>query len=126
MACGCWIWTGATDKWGVPTARTKTSQTTAARREWMRENGPVPEGKIITKDCAVKLCIRPRHHRPATWGEVRYRTGQVRVDTFTAQRAFLLSKQGWSRSKVAHVFGVSRSTVQRIASGDYPTLGEVG
>lgn len=122
---GCWIWTGTTNKDGHPIARLTTTTTTAARREWEKENGPVPEGRILTADCGVKLCVRPDHHSPVTVTESRYRTGWARLNETLAKRAYAASQRGMSVSRLAEVFGVSQRTAGRIARGEYWALREM-
>lgn len=126
---GCLIWTGTTNRQGHPIATistpTGTTTTTAARREWERDNGPVPDGKVLASYCGTKLCIRPDHHEPVTVTENRYRTGSARLNETLAKRAYQASKRGKSLSQIAAAFGVSRRTAGRIARGEYWALREM-
>ena len=121
---GCWIWTGTVTSKGYPVARGTTTSTTAARREWERENGPVPEGYVLTADCGTRLCVRPSHHSPVTQTEVRYRTGVSKLNESLANRAYMAHKRGMSHRDVARVFSISPRTAGRIAKGEYWALRE--
>jgi hypothetical protein len=123
-ACGCWIWTGHTDGNGVPIRRTATSNTTAARYAWEQENGKVPEGQILHKDCGTQLCVRPRHHRPVDRAEQSYLNGHSRLTPMMGKRAQRAIAKGMSKRKVAEVFNVSPRTIGRIADGSHWTVRE--
>lgn len=119
---GCWIWTGAVTAKGYPVAKTGETTTTAARREWERENGPVPEGMILTADCGTRLCVRPNHHSPVTQTEARYRTGVAKLSESLAERAYLASRRGMTQREIAEAFAISERTAGRIARGEYWAL----
>ena len=121
-ACGCWIWTGRTEK-GVPVIRTTDSQTTAARYYWAREKGkPVPAGKVLYALCGNRLCVNPRHREPVTQKERSYRSGEVKLSLDMARRAHHAAKNGMTQSQVAAGYGISRRTAGRLADGSHHHL----
>jgi hypothetical protein len=111
---GCHIWTGYTNDRGIPVARTKTSNTTAARALWERENGPVPDGYQLGSECGVRLCIRPTHHEPMSGSEIAYRTGRTRLDRRLRIRAKVLAVLGVPKARIAEALNVSPRTIGRV------------
>lgn len=122
--CGCWIWQGQVDRNGVPIIRTTETCTTAARYYYRGEYGEIPDGRVLSKDCGTRLCVRPNHHSPVSPSELRYRTGQSLLHRSVAERAHRLAKLGASHQAIADLFGVSRRTAGRLARGEYCSLRE--
>jgi hypothetical protein len=54
---GCWLWK-AGQRNGYGAIKHQTKVLSAHVVAWVIENGEVPEGKIITHTCDVKLCCR--------------------------------------------------------------------
>lgn len=118
-ACGCHIWTGYTTPEGQPVVRTATSQTTARRAAWQRENGPVPEGMVLTALCGETLCVRPSHHEPVTVQTIRYRTGWTKRDRQMRRTALRLKMLGWSGRRIADALAVDEATVRAVLRDGY-------
>lgn len=114
---GCWIWTGYTDERGTPVVRTATSTTTARRAAYERENGPVPEGRVLYAMCGTRLCVRPRHHEPVTTRTLRYRQGRTKADRAMRKTALHLRLRGISGRQIAERLDVDEGTVRRVLAG---------
>lgn len=56
---GCFIWTGASDKYGRITIMRKTYS--VHRVVWMLTNGYIPEGVCVCHTCDKPLCCNPAH-----------------------------------------------------------------
>jgi hypothetical protein len=62
----CWLWTGATTKFGhgvVICKGTKRRGATqkAHRISWLLHFGPVPDGMFVCHTCDVPACVNPDH-----------------------------------------------------------------
>lgn len=60
----CWLWTGATHKFGYGLAAYQGMQTCAHRIAWLIVNGPIPDGLLVCHNCPGQdnpLCVRPDH-----------------------------------------------------------------
>ena len=55
------LWTGATDRNGVPQIRVDGRLTTARRVAWELERGPLPDGARIRRCAAESRCVRVDH-----------------------------------------------------------------
>jgi HNH endonuclease len=111
---GCWISLGYHNKRGVPMLRTATSNTTAAKAMWERENGPVPEGKILGSLCGTKACIRPSHRVACSRSENAYRQGITRLSSSLRLRAWVLHARGFSNRWIAEMMNVDERTIRRV------------
>lgn len=118
-ACGCHLWTGYTDPRGTPVVRTATGSTTARRRAWEREYGPVPEGLVVTPMCGEKLCVRPNHLDTVTVRQLRYRQGVTKRDRQMRRTAVRLRNRGLSGRAIARRLQVDVQTARRVLAGDY-------
>lgn len=59
---GCWIWSGATDRYGYGRISTPHGTMYVHRVRWIALNGPLPsENHQILHTCRVKSCSNPAH-----------------------------------------------------------------
>lgn len=66
----CWPWRGAKDGRGYGAIQGEGETLVRAHRvAWERENGPIPEGKIIMHSCDCPGCQNPAHLSPGTHKE---------------------------------------------------------
>lgn len=89
----CWVWTGRVDKTDTPIVRTRSRCTTARRYYWERENGSVPEGKILASLCGNNLCVNPDHAGPISRTDWCRLIGRSKLDARAAGRAVIMRKQ---------------------------------
>lgn len=67
---GCHVWTGAHGDMGHGVFWDGTRYIGAHVYAWRRENGPVPDGKVLDHfRCDNPPCVNPDHVQPATRGE---------------------------------------------------------
>lgn len=69
--CGCWRWTGRTDKTGYPLFILSPGvQTSASRFAWELQNGPIDESVVLVHKvvCPVRCCVNPDHIEPVGRG----------------------------------------------------------
>lgn len=134
---GCWHWLGCTNKDGYGVAwggviLGKRRITSAHRISFELFTGPIPEGLCVCHKCDNPKCVNPDHLFLGTSkentadrdrkgrgagprGEVN---GQSKLtESSVAEIRKLFSECGFTRTKLSLVFGVSRSLVSRIVSG---------
>jgi len=134
---GCWEWTGAKlngyGKIGVPTGATRKSwrARSAHRVSYELANGPITDGLFVCHRCDNPGCVRPDHLFLGTQKENiadMYSKGResgcgVRGEgnpsaRFEAKDAALLrylADCGVRQHRLIPLFGVTRSTVSRVA-----------
>ena len=143
---GCWEWTGPLARGGygmfgspyIPSKRTH-------RVAWFLANGPIPEGLSVCHRCDNRLCCRPDHlflgthadnnadmHRKGRGNSFgrKGRFGEAATSHKLSERQALeilvRKRAGESTAKLVQEFGVSRTTVKKIANGRlWPHLQEV-
>lgn len=69
---GCWFWTG-TFAAGYPVFTSRTGNISIIPLLWKQENGPVPEGHVLTcihPKAGTDVCVNPAHYRSRPNGYV--------------------------------------------------------
>jgi len=59
--CGCWLWTGAQDRYGYGRFWVEGRLMKAHRAAWTMFRGPIPEGRWVLHRCDVPGCVNPDH-----------------------------------------------------------------
>ena len=108
----CWTWTGLTSTDGTPIIRTRHAKTTARRYYWERENGPIPEGKVLESRCGNRLCVRPYHAIPVPKAEQASRARPRKVTPAMKQGMENLLAEGHSQREIARLMGIDESVVR--------------
>lgn len=133
---GCWLWTGATmangyGVIGVPVRVGKHRNALAHRVSWELKNGPVPEGLQVLHRCDVRNCVNPEHlfvgtqkeniadmyakGRESGCGVRGHRNPSAKFSEKDAALMRYLSDCGVSYQHLTEIFGVTKSTVSRVA-----------
>ena len=141
---GCWLWTAYCDKDGYGICCTGSMQANtrrhikAHRLSYATFKGPIPDGKIVCHACDTPSCVNPDHLFAGTWndnvqdmmrknrnrgggkphpgeanGNARLTVAQVEI--IRAQHIRAKRSVEGSTADLAQRFGVSSSTIQRIA-----------
>lgn len=63
---GCWVYKGATDKWGYTHLGVNGRRHQAHRFFYEQANGKIPAGKIVLHTCDTPPCVNPEHMRIGT------------------------------------------------------------
>ena len=131
----CWIWNLATSSGGTPKFTIKGKQV-AARRTVAELIGKNIEGKLVTNTCGNKRCICPDHikitDKAGLATMAAKRTGYAQQITrrkkisdkkrqtgkITLEQALEVRYSPMTLLDVANKVGISKSTAQRIRSGD--------
>ena len=118
---GCWLWKAAvtpTAGYGMINAGRGQGNTTAHRVSYRLHKGPVPPGANVLHRCDTPACVNPDHLYLGTHADnmrdmaVRNRAkGLQRADQI--EQMLTLLESGVPQAKVAAVFGVDRTTIQR-------------
>lgn len=58
---GCWIWTGAKERWGYGRFYINGRSDGAHRASWMLHRGPIPDGLLVCHTCDTPACVNPEH-----------------------------------------------------------------
>lgn len=57
----CWLFQGATDKWGYGHIGHNGKRVQAHRYSYELMRGPIPKGQLVLHKCDTPLCVRPDH-----------------------------------------------------------------
>lgn len=79
---GCWLWTGAIDRYGYGQIGVEGRVTGVHRASYSTFVGPIPEGLTIDHLCRVRRCLNPEHLETVT-----SRENTLRGDTIQARNA---------------------------------------
>ena len=63
---GCWIYKGATDKWGYTHVGVNGKRKQAHRWIYEKVKGAIPAGMLLMHSCDVPACVNPDHLTPGT------------------------------------------------------------
>ncbi len=130
----CWIWSGATHDGGYGILRIGSlrdgSRTLvkAHRFSWELINGPVPDGLFVCHHCDNPPCVNPSHlflgtcaaNNADMYAKNRESFGEdhPRAKLSSAEVRLIRSEASHgNHGRLAQRFGVSRATVDYIASG---------
>lgn len=134
---GCWLFTGSWDSDGygrIRVLRPRTKMMFAHRAAWLCHHGEVPAGMLVCHRCDVRACVNPDHLFLGTNDEnmrdmaVKGRAASGRrvhgaklTDEAVAEIRMLRARGGnaWSSREQAKRFGVTQTTINRIAAGFY-------
>ena len=124
----CWPWRRYTDKgYGILTYDGKTIR--AHRCAYQFAYGSIDSGKMILHTCANKRCVNPNHlyqggasenaidairDRGHLLGEKNH---NAKLNNEVVIQIRRLAAQGIQRLKIAKLFSVTRSTVNRVVQG---------
>jgi hypothetical protein len=144
---GCWLWMGHVSKrhgYGKTSVDDRTRQ--AHRVAWALERGPIPEGLCVLHRCDNRRCVRPGHlflgtkaentadmvakGRQARGDRHFARANPERLNPVRGERQWNARlndtavveirsrlRSGQTQQSVATRFGVSQSTIGRVARG---------
>lgn len=133
-APGCWLWLGArTNGYGVMALGYGNKNTKAHILSFRIHHGEVPVGREVCHRCNQKLCVRPDHLYAGTHKEnlqqakkdglilAGEKHPRAKLTTQEVRQIRLLGHghlpKGRRAEELAAMFGVTRSTVGRILTG---------
>lgn len=115
----CWIWQRYLNPKGYGRMCVNGKTTTAHRHYYERVSGQIPEGMQIDHLCRQRACVNPAHLEPVSNAENSRRGRNAKLttaDAATIKR--LLAETTLSQREIGERFGVSGSTISRIACGE--------
>lgn len=126
----CWNWTASTQGgYGQIKLPGTRRQIRAHRLSYLRNVGPIPEGKMVLHRCDNRRCCNPEHlFLGDAGGNARdmkskdrhlygERNAQHKLVEADVHRIFDLSAKGYSQHQIAEMIGVGQMTVCRILNG---------
>ncbi len=126
---GCWLWTGAKTRSGYGRIGIDGHQRPAHRIALVLVGQLVPKGMDTCHKCDNPTCVNPAHLFVGTRAEnVADMTRKHRgiyvgkpcaLTAAQVKEASYMLKSGKSRGEVAHYFGVSETTINRVERGCY-------
>jgi hypothetical protein len=123
---GCWLWTGAADKFGygsfMPDTQAKVLLK-APRYSWELHHGPVPEGHFVCHHCDNPACVRPDHLFIGTPADnsrdmaTKERSGKKSLTARDVRTMRALRKKGLTVEAIGRRFGVGPSAASSAIRG---------
>ncbi len=137
---GCWNWTATTVKGGYgmlgPDRRNSSYRVNilAHRFSYEHHMGPIPDGSIVCHSCDNPSCVNPEHlFLSTTKGNMKDMEVKGRARILSKDKVRLACKMirdGYSQTRVAAFFEVSRPTldraIKRAEAGDFGPKEAVG
>lgn len=127
---GCWTWLRSAKRSGHATMTVSRRTVLAYRVAFEVWVGPIPAGSWVLHRCDNPRCIRPDHLELGDQAKnmadcaLRGRTargernGQSKLTVDDAGKIRQLHSGGWTRDRLARLFGVSPSSIGRIVKGE--------
>lgn len=116
----CWFWTGPKTKDGYGCVRvggSKSNQCAHRVAYEMTHGTKIPAGLQIDHLCRVHSCVNPAHLEVVTQEENQRRGRGVKLKLESASEIKRLCDEGYPKSEVARMYGVTRQNIQHICNG---------
>lgn len=123
---GCWIWEGTiAEKTGYGQISVNSKTTSAHRASFVAHKGEIRDGLHVCHTCDVRCCVNPDHLFLGTRQENQAdmarkmrsvfgsKNGRAKV---TREQITEIRNSSLSQRKLALIYGVSQSQMQRIKS----------
>lgn len=127
----CWLWAGAKLTEGYGQFSSEGRVIRAHRYSYELHFGPIPDGMIVCHTCDRPPCVNPSHLWAGTdaenaadrsakrRGALGEEQGHARLTNNQAREIVATCKRGYVKHEdLARKYGVSRSSISRIVSGD--------
>jgi len=133
---GCWIWQAFKEpKFGYGRFKLNGKNEAAHRASWVIHNGPIPSGLLVCHKCDIPSCVNPDHlflgtHKDNSRDRDIKGRGGPKFGFLESNIGFKvtddmiekINKDQRSKTVIAREYGVSRSTVLRIKTGQQRKL----
>lgn len=125
---GCWEWTGKTQSDGYAAMYFRSRRVLARRWIYMFVHGEIPAGCHIIDSCNNRICVNPLHMQTITHAEQLREQGlsgfpdrvavQYKITDGDAAKIRSKIAHGVSMAELARQYGVSRTTIYLIKTGE--------
>lgn len=136
---GCWDWKGPKDKGGYPvmSCRAGIGSDRGHRSSWVIHNGKIPEKMFVCHKCDNPICTNPEHlwlgtHKEnnddkISKGRAKYKSPPImkgssnpssRLSEEQITEIKLLIGKGLTSRDIGKQYGVSKTTILRIKTGE--------
>lgn len=125
---GCWVFTGALDTCGIGIVWYEGRNRNAHVVSYEYHVGPIPQGLMVLHYCTSPACCNPKHlflgtkkdnyDKMVRMGRAVPPIGTRKLSDLDIENVYAFIDCGYSRAEVARMYGVSRTAIGRIASGD--------
>lgn len=115
---GCWIWQRSKTPEGYPKLMRVDGIRYAPHRYYYQQKyGPIPDDYPLDHLCKNRSCVNPDHLQPVTQTENTRRSGIAKLTTKDAANIKAMFFQGYSKRRLARMFGVASTTIADIVNG---------
>ncbi len=129
----CWEWTGGVDGCGYGQLRGNNVKLVKAHRfSYILANGEIPKGMCVLHTCDNPPCCNPDHlflgtHADNSQDKVNKgrqsklkgeRAGRAKLTDKNVREIRSLIAKGWVYTRIARRFGVGKSTIGYIGTGE--------
>lgn len=124
-ANGCWMWSGAKERWGYGRFYIGNRSEGAHRASWMLHRGAIPNGLIVCHRCDTPACVNPDHLFCGTHADnnsdrsLKLRSHAPfgkggRKRKLTVEQVEVIRSDNRSCAELARLFGIHPNTVSKI------------
>lgn len=129
--CGCQVWKGSVDTWGVPTIRrARDKKLLSTRRVVMELAGRDIAGKVVISNCPTELCVKVDHLKAITRAKLQEISSKGKKHSFatrarmaeasrknsklTMEKVREMRASGLSTVEAARAYGIAQTNASQI------------
>lgn len=115
---GCWVWQRCKSPEGYAKSIRVDGHAYAPHRFYYEQKyGPIPAGLALDHLCKNRLCVNPDHLQPVTQTQNTRRSRIAKLTETDAANIKSMFAQGYSKRRLARMFGVCHTTIADLLNG---------